>query len=352
MRRAATRRTAVKIACTVLSFCLLFSACGHAAAPVSRTGFAMGSLISVSVYADEATANGIAETVFREIAALDARISATDENSETARLNRGETVTLSPETAALLRETLALCGALGSRLDITLGSVTALWGFSADAPRLPAEDEIKTALAAVGAEKIAFEGDTVTLAPGQKLDFGATGKGEGCDIARAALQTAGSAPAAVSFGGTVLLYGQKPGSPWTVGVRDPFGTAQELCGTFTFTPETAADCCVISTSGSYEKNFTENGKTYHHILDPDTGYPVENGLAAVTAVSHTGRLSDALSTALFVNGLNDVSLSWIEEYLIGAVFVFEDGGVWVSEGLRGSFTLENTGRFYLKNDET
>ena len=68
-------------------------------------------------------------------------------------------------------------------------------------------------------------------------------------------------------------------------------------------------------------------------------------------MSRAGRLSDALSTALFVNGLNDVSLSWIEQYLIGAVFIFEDGGVWVSEGLRDDFRLENTGRFYLKNDE-
>ena len=347
MRPAATKRTAVKIVCTVLSFCLLFSACSRTADPVSSTGFAMGSLISVSVYTNDATANVISDTILKEIAALDARISATDETSEIAALNRGETVDLTPDTLDELRETLELCALLGNRTDITLGSVTSLWGFSSDEPRKPADGELSAALAAVGADKITFDGSRVTLGPGQKLDFGAVGKGEACDIARVVLDTSYVVPAVVSFGGTVLCYGQKTDGPWTVGIRDPFGTAQDICAVYTFTPVDGTDFRIVSTSGSYEKNFTENGVRYHHILDPDTGYPVNNGLVAVTAIGYYGRFADALSTALFVNGLNEVSLGWINDYLIGAAFIFEDGGVWVSEGIRDSFRLENVDRFYF-----
>ena len=340
------RNTALAIACAVLSFLLLLPACARRTDGVSATSFAMGSLITARVYTDEAAAGTVTNTVFKEISALDGRISATAEDSEIAALNRGETVTLSPGTLEMLRDTLSLGDSLGGQMDITLGAVTSLWGFSSDEPRVPAQDEIANALATRGAEKIVFAGDRVTLAPGQRLDFGAVGKGEACDIAKTVLDTA-PAPAVFSVGGTVLLYGLKPDGPWTVGVRDPFGGANDSCAVYTFTPEDEGDFCVVSTSGSYEKSFTENGKTYHHIIDPATGYPVETALISVTAVSRSGRLSDALSTALFVNGLNDVSLGWIDEYLIGAAFIFADGGVWVSDGLKDGFRLENTDSFHF-----
>ena len=347
MRRTATGTTAVRIACLLLSFSLLLCACSRTTASVPANGFAMGSLISADIYTNEATANTIADTIFKEIAALDSRISATDANSEISALNRGETVELSPETLELLQNTASLCEALGNRIDITLGAVTSLWGFSSDAPRLPGADEIVSALQTRGAQKISYNGNLVALAPGQQLDLGAIGKGEACDIACEVLNSSYVVPAVISFGGTVLCYGQKADGPWKIGIRDPFGSAASCCATYTFTPADEMDCCVISTSGSYEKRFTENGETYHHILDPQTGYPVNNGLVAVTAVGYYGRWSDALSTALFVNGLNEVSLNWIDRYLIGAAFIFEDGGVWVSNGIRDSFLLEDTEHFYF-----
>ena len=347
MRSAPKKKAFPAVACTVLSFLLLLTACAPRSAAVSGTSFAMGSLITANVYTDEATAATITGTVFKEIAALDGRISATAEDSEIAALNRGETVTLTPDTLEMLRDTLSLGDSLGGQMDITLGAVTSLWGFSSDEPRVPAPDEIETALATHGADKIVFEGDRVTLAPGQRLDFGAVGKGEACDIARTVLDTSFTVPAVFSVGGTVLLYGQKTDGPWSVGVRDPFGGANDYCAVYTFTPEDGGDFCVVSTSGSYEKSFTENGKTYHHIIDPATGFPVETALVSVTAVSYIGRWSDALSTALFVNGLNDVSLGWIDEYLIGAAFIFADGGVWVSDGIRDGFRLEDTQRFHF-----
>ena len=143
----------------------------------------------------------------------------------------------------------------------------------------------------------------------------------------------------------MLLYGQKPGGAWSVGVRDPHGAQDVYFATLTLENGAADGAIFISTSGSYEKTFTENGKTYHHILDPATGMPVQTDLVAVTAVSQSGTVSDALSTALFVNGLNGTSLGWVRTYLTGAVFVFADGRVYVTEGLRDAFTLTDTAAY-------
>ena len=157
--------------------------------------------------------------------------------------------------------------------------------------------------------------------------------------------------AVVSFGGSVLLFGQKPdGGPWTVGVRDPNGDEASYFATLSFALK-ADEAVFISTSGSYEKTFTENGKTYHHILDPKTGYPVENDLVSVTAVAEDGFLSDALSTALFVIGPGDEANALCKKYLTGAVFVHKDGTVSVTDGLADAFALTDGAAYRLQNAE-
>ena len=343
MRMERQKRIRLRAATAALLLCsaLLFSACGRGGAVQSRASFAMGSVLTVHVYsgkAPESLLNGICSAA----AALDGRISATEADTEIFTLNRQGTGSCGADTLDLLKRSLSLCDALNGRLDITLGSVTSLWGFASDEPRLPSADEIASALETKGTDKVRINGSTVALGYGQTLDLGAVGKGAGCDAIRAVLDET-PFPTVVSFGGTVLLYGQKPGGLWSVGVRDPKGAQEDYFATLSLQPETDRDALFISTSGSYEKTFTENGKTYHHILDPNTGYPVENGLASVTAVAKNGLTADALSTALFVNGLNETSLGWAEEYLSGAVFVFTDGRVYVTAGLRDAFTLANDG---------
>jgi len=317
---------------------------------VSKTGFAMGSAISAKVYCgDETEANGITQEIFTAISALDAKISATDPSSEIGSLNADGQMVLSDETVTLIKNSLDMCALSGGRLDISLGAVTELWGFSTDEPRVPDEIELREALATAGTENIIIDGNTVTLLNGAKIDLGATGKGAGCDEAARVLEKYGY-PAVISFGGTVLLYGDKPNSgAWSVGVRDPYGEKSDYCATLELSPGSGS--LFISTSGSYEKKFTEDGVTYHHIIDPSTGYPVETGLASVTAVSKSGYISDALSTALFSMGLNDASLGIVDEYLTGALFFYADGRVYVSEGLRSGFDLINTDYYSLISDD-
>lgn len=174
------------------------------------------------------------------------------------------------------------------------------------------------------------------------LDLGAIGKGAACDAALECYRQSDVKAAVVAVGGSVGLYGTKPdGQAWRVSVRDPADAGGlgvlDLPGGF------------VSTSGSYEKFFEQDGKTYCHLLDPRTGFPAESGLASVTVwcppdmeAGYPGALSDGLATACFVLGLED-SIPLLEQYGAQALFVDEEGWVTVTAGLREHFTLTAEG---------
>jgi thiamine biosynthesis lipoprotein len=164
------------------------------------------------------------------------------------------------------------------------------------------------------------------------LDFGGIAKGWAGDRAAQILRGAGVTSAILRLGGNIHTIGTKPdGSAWRVGIEDPAsgGTLAVL---------SVADLAVV-TSGSYQRNFTQNGQFYHHIIDPATGSPVRNELTGVTVVGPYGARCDALSTALFVMGLEEAAQFWREYRDFEAVFVCGDGSVAITAGLEDSFAL-------------
>ena len=146
------------------------------------------------------------------------------------------------------------------------------------------------------------------------------------------------ASAIVSLGGNVQALGNKPdGTKWRVAVEDPFSEeGDSYAGILEITDQ------AVITSGAYERYFEQDGKRYHHIIDPATGYPAENGLASVTVVSQDGALADALSTALFVMGKDKALAYWKEHADEFNVILIEDNkDMTITEGLQDCFSSQN-----------
>ena len=216
----------------------------------------------------------------------------------------------------------------GGKFDIALGAVSDLWSFN-DSPRVPSTDELSEALSRSGSDKLSLSGNTLTRADGCIIDLGSAGKGIALDKVKSYLSDKKISSAVVSVGGSVLLYGK---GSFNVGVRDPWGEA----GRSVMTVKLGAGC--VSTSGSYERCFEQGGKHYHHILDPDTGLPVENGLVSVTVISDSGLLSDALSTACFVLGAEG-GAKLAAKYGCEAIFITEDKKVICTDGIKPNVTV-------------
>lgn len=215
-----------------------------------------------------------------------------------------------------------VCKKSGGAFDFTLGAVSDLWSFSSN-PVLPDETAIKDALSHSGYDKMKFDGKEIDYSDkAAVIDFGGAGKGIALDEIKTVLENKKIREAVVSIGGSVLLMGDKK---FTVGIRNPEGNS----GSYIAKLHIPEGC--VSTSGSYEQQFEFGGRKYHHILDPETGYPVDNGLLSVTIVSDSGILTDALSTACFVLGY-EKGKELAENYGCGVVFVTEEKKVYAENG--------------------
>ena len=330
------------IICSVLGILVLAVGVGLGLAAAGEgytlTTYSMGSYVQQTVYGgNREEAASAASSAVTELEGL---ISRNVADSDIIRLNQAagtEFLEIDQRTWDVLNTSLQVCQASNGAFDITIGPISGLWGFDTQEPHLPQDSTIQSLLPMVDYENLSLleDGTAALQVHGAALDLGAVGKGAGCDAAIAAYQENGADRAIVSVGGSVGVYGQKPGDqPWRIAVRDPDsdGSLGELAIYEGF----------LSTSGSYEKTFTQDGVTYHHILDPRTGYPADSDLLSVTVWSPGGALSDALSTACFVLGMEE-SLPLLEEFDSGAVFITEDHQIYVTENLQDAFNLAAEG---------
>ncbi len=324
--------------CAVLMICMLIlSACGTEEKPDSRSFQAMDTLMTLTVYGD----GEIGARLEERIDSLDRALDATDEKSEVYRLNREKTASVSADTADLLSRSLALCEKLGGSFDITVCPAVNAWGFTTGEYRVPDKEELERIADRIDYRGVTLRGDTVTLPDDGMLDLGAVAKGYAADRCRELLADSKAQAAVLNLGGTVALYGQKPdGTRFKVGVADPENPAGYI-GTL------SADGGVIATSGGYERYFERDGKRYIHILDPATAAPVENGLLSVSIVCESGTDADALSTALFVMGLDRATAYYRENGGFDFIILTDSGGLYLTEGVFDDFTLADGYGFTL-----
>ena len=328
---------------------------------VRRTDTAMGTVFSMNIDLgpeSEAISLKILDLV-RELES--GELSWRLNTSQVYALNHGKHI----EEDGELVEILKWCGQLSrdsaGAFDVTVGNLTSLWdidrlasgeenafvpGTSGSESILPDQNAILDALAHSGYDKMEWTGNRVLLREGIRLDLGAVGKGIALDRIyelleehkaiekqeAAGAQALPAGGAVISAGGSIMTYGSKPGgTPWTVAIVDPknpsgFIGYLSLEGTR-----------FVSTSGDYERYIEVDGRRYCHIIDPTTGYPVDNGISGVTVVADSGLKSDGLSTALFVLGPGK-GLELAGRYGVEALFVDSEGKITMTEGMEKLFT--------------
>ena len=314
----------------LLVLALLLSGCAAKPLPHEQRFMAMDTFMHFSVYGDRTAAVQAQE----EILKLERLLSVTDENSEVYAVNHrtAQNCNLSPELTALLEQALILARQTDGAFDPTVYPVVRAWGFTTGTYQVPEQEELDRLLPLVDHTAPILSANSLTLPNDVQLDFGGIAKGWAGDRAAQLLRGAGVTSAILRLGGNIHTVGTKPdGSAWRVGIEDP--DSGGTLGTVS-----VADLSVV-TSGSYQRFFTENGRTYHHIIDPSTGHPATSGLTSVTVIGKYGARCDALSTALFVMGLEEAAQFWREHRDFEAIFVSEDGSVFITDGLEDSFTL-------------
>lgn len=319
---------------SILLIILCFCGC-DAGEFYSAEFFAMDTVMTVSAYGSSSKA--AVRAAQEEINRLDALLSAQNKKSNVYRLNQEKTLIVSDDMLSIINSSLEINSLTDGAFDITTQPLSALWGFySGLEKRVPSEDEIKSVLEAVGSEHIKINGSKVTLDDKSSIDLGGIAKGYASQRAAKIFEEKGITSALISLGGNVRAVGKKPdGSMWKVAVTNPDDKNSSV-GTLS-----VCDKAII-TSGDYQRYFVENGKTYHHIIDASTGFPADSGLRSVTVVSEDDCLADALSTALFVMGIDrGAKLCRNNSDKFGAVFVADDGGVYVTQNLSDCFESQN-----------
>lgn len=360
------------------------TACGKRVTKFNNASVSMGTVISQTVYmsvtgfgATDAGNTAMAD-INEILAQIDETYSWRKDTARIAKINAaataGEEGSLTAEQAREFQILLDLCKQTDGAFDISLGALTRLWDIDSKATgqpagqltgqeagqasgreeaeqaalMVPSETEIRQALLDCGYEKIEIRGktagntevdsqeeQTIYLPQGMSLDLGAVAKGIASNQVMEYLHENPNVHGAViSLGGNIITYGDRgDGSSWNVGIVNPLDPDTNI-GYLTL-----KGSHMVITSGDYERFFETGGQRYHHILDPETGYPADAGIKSVTIWCQDGIVGDALSTACFVVG-TERALELAEQYEVEILIVAEDGKLVMSEGMKKVLTVQ------------
>lgn len=254
------------------------------------------------------------------------------EDSEISRINSagGNPVEVSDETVTLIKKAIYYSDLSNGAFDITIAPVSNLWDFHAETPAPPAPEAVNEAVSHVDYKNILIKDNTVQLLdPYAAIDVGGIAKGYIADLLKKYLKEQGISHAIINLGGNVLTLGSRlDGSDYNIGIQKPFDTTGEP-----ITSVRVSNKSVV-TSGTYQRYFEADGRIYHHILDPHTGYPCENNLNSVTIITNSSLTADALSTTCFLLGY-DKSMRLIEQLgNVDAVFITNDNKIRYSKNFQ------------------
>ena len=294
--------------------------------------FAMDTYMTLTAYGDNA--KSAVDKAIDEIKRLDAMFSVGNTESDVTKLNANGSGTVSDETAFIINKAMQVSKETRGAFDITIYPLMELWGFTTKNYRVPDAGEIADVLKTVSYTNVAVNGSKVELYGNASIDLGGIAKGYTSSRVIDIFKENGIEHAMINLGGNVQVLGSKlDGSSWRVAIQNPDNDNSYL-GVLN-----VKDKAVI-TSGGYERYFKQDGQVYHHIIDPATGYPSESELTSVTIVCSDGTTADALSTALFVMGLDGAKKMYKEGTIDFDMILFDGKTVYVSDGIADEFSTD------------
>lgn len=292
--------------------------------------FAMDTVMSITTY----NSNEDILTLCKErILELENLFSVTDENSEVFTLNTTKELAPSKDTYSLIKGAIEISNETSGALDISIYPILKAWGFTTGNYSVLSTNKINSLLNTVDYKKINLSEDKITIPNNMEIDLGSVAKGYTSNEIIKLLRENNVESALINLGGNVHTLGSKiDGTSWKVAVKNPIDNSNVLA-------VSVIDKAVI-TSGAYERFFTDDlGNKYGHIIDPKTGKPTESDLLSVTIIGDDGILCDALSTSLFVLGLDEAINFFKNHSNFEAVFITTDNELYITEGIKEDITL-------------
>ncbi len=292
----------------------------------NKQDFALNTFISISLYEAPKFNENEWEKTFDILRDIENKMSAHKDDTYVSEINKNaglKAVEVDKDTFKLIKLAKENAEKTNGAFDPTIGALTKLWMIGTDDERVPSQKEIDSALKKVNYKKLILNEDDKTVfleEEGMSIDLGGIAKGYSADLVYQHLLDKGIKKAILDFGGNISLIGQKDAeTPWRVGIRKPDRKSPDP---IVYASLYASDESVVS-SGDYERFFEENGKVYHHIINPFTGYPSDNEIRGASVILKSSMEADALATALIVMG-RDEAIKFIEENDLEACLVFKD----------------------------
>lgn len=315
--------------CLIALLLSILAACEKPPPEYKEQFFAFGSLVEINLYGVEPErARVLLRGIGKELDRMHHQWSP-EGDGELGRLNAGLSehswLPVSPELAALIQRSRELSLASGGLLDPAMGRMIKLWGLSDDPPKQtpPADAEIKALLKAnPRMNDIKMTGNSLSVSNHSvRLDFGAIAQGYAVDWIAGRLHSEGVQNAIINVSGDLRILGRHGDRPWRIGIKNPRSAQGDILASLDIHDNES-----IVTSGDYERFYLYQGRRYHHIIDPRTGYP-SKGLSSVTVLADNATLADAASTTLMINGVQGWHALAQRMGLRGAMLVEEDGTV-------------------------
>lgn len=317
----------------IISIALTLTACGFYTSNdgISANGLFFDTIINVTIY--DTSRQDALDGCIALAEKYEHYFSDTLPDSDISLINSHpyKPVEVHPETIELITRALSYGKSSDGMFDITIGRLSDLWAFSeeTDERSLPDPSDIESAVSHINYRNITVQDNTITLNDEKSaIDLGGIAKGYIADKMKEYLLDEGINSALINLGGNVLAIGKKPGKgSFTIGIQKPFSENGE--------PIASVEVSNLSvvTSGTYQRYYEIDGRICHHILDPKTGYPCDNGLSSVTIITASSAEADALSTSVFLMGPKE-GLKYVESLDdTEAVFVTTDDKLITSSGI-------------------